>query len=283
MNYRDERDALRGRVDGLEQDLEVARRDQQDEATKRARVEQIEARMRETEDNLRAMRAELATLGGAPRPKKNHRPVFLALGVSSLAAAIGAFFLVSVPEPAPKHVTHSPEPLTALHPPPAPPIPEMPPGEPLKPPAAARQVKALWAGKATNIRGLAIGPGAPCIIDGTLESNGDKPRVAQLSVKCNNKVVYDSSDKLEGMSMSGYGMAEEPGKETGTFAYALNYSDTGARSGPRTQVSIDTTHGQGAVWSEVVPIFRVEFSVPTLSALVKGEALVPAKKSRDFE
>lgn len=283
MNYRDERDALRGRIDGLEQDLQDARRVQQDDASKRARVEQIEARMRETENNLRAMRAELAALGVAPQPKKNLTPVFIGMGVSFLVAAIGAFFLVSVPRAAPVHVTHPAEPLTAVPPAVLPPIPEIPAEQPLKPPAPARQVKVNWAGKATRIQGIAGGPGAPCIIDATLESEGDKPRVAQLSVKCSDKVVYDSSDKLEGMSMNGYGMAEEPGKEAGTFAYAVSYNDTGARSGPRTQISMDTTHGQGAVWSDVVPIFRVEFSVPTLSTPVKGEALVPAKKNRDFE
>lgn len=283
MNYRDERDALRGRIDGLEQDLQDARRLQQNDESKRARVEQIEARMRETEDNLRAMRAELAALGVGPRPKKNLAPLYIGMGAAFLVATIGAFFLVGVSRTVPVHVSHPAEPLTALPPPVPTQISEIPEERPLKPPAIARQVQASWAGKATRIQGIAGGPGAPCIIDATLESEGDKPRVAQLSVKCSNKVVYDSSDKLEGMSMSGYGMAEEPGKEAGTNAYAVSYSDTGARSGPRTQVSIDTTHGQGAVWSDVVPIFRVEFSVPTLSAPVKGEALVPAKQNRDFQ
>jgi len=41
MNYRDERDALRGRIEGLEQDLQNARRIQQDDAGKRPPVEQI--------------------------------------------------------------------------------------------------------------------------------------------------------------------------------------------------------------------------------------------------
>jgi hypothetical protein len=287
MNYRDERDALRGRIDGLEEDLQDARRLQQDDAAKRARVEQIEARMRETEDNLRAMRAELGALGVASAPKKKSTPLFIVLGASFLLAAIGAvlgaFLLVGVPQPVSVQAQSVPR-TPAVEPTAIPaPIPEVPTDEPLKPPAAARQVKAQWVGKATRIQGLAGGPGAPCIIDATLESGGDKPRVAKLSVKCSDKIVYDSSDKLEGMSMNGYGMAEEPGKEAATFAYAVSYNDTGARSGPRTQVSIDTTHGQGVAWSEVVPVFRVEFSVPTLSAPVKGEALIPAKKNRDFE
>jgi hypothetical protein len=279
MNYRDERDALRGRIEGLEQDLQDARRLQEDDATKRARVEQIEARMRETEENLRAMRAELVALGAAPKPKKTLVPVFIGMGVAFLAAAMTGVFLARAPAPPPPPISRPPQ--QVAEPAPAPlPTPEIPTDDPLplKPPAPPRQAKAQWVGKVTRIQGLAGGPGAPCIVDATLESGGNEGRVSELSVKCSGKVVYNSEDKLEGMSMLGYGFAEEPGKDAGTQAYAVKFSDTGARSGPRTQVSLDTTHGQGAVWSEVVPIFRVEFSVPTLSAPIKGDALLPAKK-----
>lgn len=276
MNYRDERDALRGRVEGLEQDLQDARRMQQDDASKRARIEQIEARMRETEENLRAMRSELVELGAAPKPKKNPVPLFAGMGVASLVVAAIAMFLVRAPAPPPAPVVHSPQPVAADPVPAITPLPEIPTDDPLplKPPAPARQIQAQWVGKATRIQGLAGGPGAPCIVDATLESGGKDGRVSELSVKCSGKVVYHSVDKLEGMSMLGYGLAEEAGKEAGTHAYAVKYTDTGARSGPRTQVSIDTAHGQGVAWSEVVPIFRVEFSVPTLSTPVKGEALL---------
>lgn len=278
MNYRDERDALRGRIEGLEQDLHDARRVQQDDAAKRARIEQIEARMRETEANLRAMRSELVALGAKPQPKKNLVPVFIGMGAAVLVTAMAAVFFVRAPAPPPPPILRVPpvvEPAQV-----AAPLPEIPTDDPLplKPPAPPRQTKAQWIGKVTRIQGLAGGPGAPCIVDATLEGGDNDGRVSELSVKCSGKFVYQSTDKLEGMSMLGYGMAEEPGKEAGTHAYAVKYSDTGARSGPRTQISLDTTHGQGAVWSEVVPIFRVEFSVPTLSTAVKGEALLPANK-----
>jgi len=192
----------------------------------------------------------------------------------SLAGTIGAVPLVRVP-------ARPPPPTERVHVEPVPvpaPIPEITTDAPIKPPPPVRQIKAQWVGKATRIQGLAGGPGSPCLVDATLESALNEGKVIGLSVQCSGKVVYDSEDKLEGMSMLSHGMAEEPGKEVGTFAYAVKYSDTGARSGPRTQVSIDTTHGQGAVWSEVVPIFRIEFSVPALSAPLKGEALLPAKK-----
>lgn len=284
MTYRNERDALRGRIQGLEQDLQDARRSQQDDEAKRARIAQIEARMREAEDNLRMMRAELASLGGASRPKNSTRVVLVvAIAVLLLGAGMTSFLLGRTPVvkkqdiAPPNRVVEAPAvpiaeaPVPKAEPQPVPAQPEVP----------ARRVDVQWNGKVARANGLGAGPGAPCVVSATLESKGEKPRIPSLSVQCGGKPVYRSSDKLEGMSMSSSGFAEEPGKEAGTFAYAIKYSDTGARSGPRTQVSLDTTQGQGVVWSDVVPIFRVEFSVPALSVPVRGERLMKEKSDSD--
>jgi hypothetical protein len=280
MNYRDERDALRGRIEGLEQDLQEAKQAQQDEATKRARIEQIEAKMRETEASLEAMRAELASMGGPRESKKMLVPMIVGMGAMLLVGTVAAVFLMLVRTPLPPPPVHVGTPKTPATPAVTQaPIPEIPTNDPLEPPPSpTRQAKVQWTGQITKTNGLGLAPGSRCTIDATLESTGAKQRVPEVAVKCGDKIVYNSKDKLEGMSMSGSGMAEEPGKEAGTFTYALNYSDTGARSGPRTQVTIDTTQKQGIVWSDVIPAFRVEFSVPSLSAPVKGESLKPPKK-----
>lgn len=281
MTYRDERDALRGRIEGLEQDLQAAKQAQQDDATKRARIEQIEARMRETEANLQAMRAELSALDPQPKPKKTAAPLIAGMGLMLLVGAVAAVFLSLLREPLPPPPTvQQIEKIPATPAVTQAPIPEIPADDPLQPaPFPVRQAKAQWSGQVTRVNGLALNASSRCIIDATLESTGDKQGIPELSVKCGDMILYDSKDKLEGMSMSGAGLAEEPGQEAGTFAYAVSYSDTGARSGPRTQITIDTTHKQGIVWSDVIPAFRVEFSIPTLSAPVKGESLKPAKKA----
>lgn len=277
MTYRDEREALRGRIQGLEQDLQDARRVQQDDEAKRARIAQIEARMHEAEGDLKAMRAELETLGAARRPKRlSWTVVAAAVAVVLVGASVASFRLLQ-----PAHQAPFEEPLEPAVAAPPPPEVETPAPTAIPTPAetaraAVPPVEVQWTGKVTRANGLAIGPGAPCVVSATLASDQGKARVSRLSVKCGDKVLYQSWDKLEGMSMSSYGFAEEPGKEAGTFAYAVKYGDTGARSGPRTQVSLDTTQGQGAVWSDVVPMFRVEFSVPALSPSVKTERLTDA-------
>ncbi|MDC3984228.1 hypothetical protein [Polyangium jinanense] len=282
MTYRDERDALRGRIQGLEQDLDEARRSQQTAEEKRARIEQIEGRMREAEQDLQALRSELASLRGAPPPNKRARVLpFLIGGTFTLFALGGAFLAIVYKAPPPRpHERIAPPPavVTAPAPPGEPPGTEAPPAPP---PAPARQVAARWKGKVTRANGLPFGAGAACDVDSTLEGNGEKGSVVDLSVTCGGRPVYRSTDQLEGMSMNGYGLGEQPGKEAGTFTYAVRYSDTGTRSGPRTQISLDSTQGQGAVWSDVVPIFRVEFQLPTFSAPVRGERLLspaPAKE-----
>ncbi len=275
MNYRDERDALRGRVDGLEQELEDARRAQIDDATKRARIEQIETRLRETEANMHAMRQELGALRGEERPKKNRTVLWISIAMVFVGAMMSSFVLVRAPAPPPPRVQNFP---TVAEPIPAPPpIPAIPTEDPFKAPKAVRQVKAQWTGKVTRVNGFTASPGSPCVIDATLETDGAKPRVAQLMVKCADKVVHDSSEKVEGMSMTSAGMAEVPGKQAGTYEYAVNYNDTGARAGGRTQISLNTTHQQGSVWSEVVPIFRIDFSVSERSVPIQGEPLLPKK------
>lgn len=285
MNYRDDRDALRGRIEGLEQDLEEARRAQETDEAKRARIHQVEARMRETEENLRVMRAELEALGASPPPKqqklanKSAGPMLVAMVTLFFAAVTAAFFLAR--KPARSYASVNPPPtftpaFTSA------PIPEIPTDDPLKP-STNRQVKAQWDGKITKMQSFGGLPGSPCVVTATLENSEGDGRVADLSVYCNGKPIYQSTDQLSGVSSTGYAIGEGPGKSAGTFAYTLNYSDIGARSGPRTQVSIDTTHGQGVVWSDIVPVFRVEFSVAKQSDSVKGDALLPAKKNDPFE
>lgn len=289
MTYRDERDALRERVENLEEDLGEAERklaEHKASEDKRARVEQIEQRMNEARRELDVLARELAAVRGdkpAP-PRSNNARIVAVVGASVgmlVAGAVVAF--VAASRPAPVRVAHddgSRQAATVEAPVPPVPAPEPAPQPepPRPPPAPTREVTATWTGKVTRASGLPIGPGGKCVIEAQLSGDGQKARVEELEVQCGGRSVYRSTDKLEGMSMNGAGLAEVAGKEPGTFAYAVRYTDTGSRAGPRTQISLDTTQGAGAAWSEVVPIFRVEFSVPAESAPVKGERLLDKDK-----
>jgi chromosome segregation ATPase len=67
MDYRNERDALRGRVEGLEQELDDAKRELQGRqgGDNAARAARLEARIAEADRLIRRLRGELSAL----RPK----------------------------------------------------------------------------------------------------------------------------------------------------------------------------------------------------------------------
>lgn len=284
MTYRDERDALRERVETLEEDLGEAQRkiaEQKANEEKRARVELIESRMNEARRELDLLSRELSDLRGTPAQvpqKTSYRPLVFACGLLTIAMGVAGFFVAS--RSAPPAPVQQPRgklaEVVAPVPPPTPeptpePAPEPSPPEPSRP---MRTAKTKFTAKVTNASGMGPKVGAKCLVLAALESDGEKGRVQDISVNCGGLSIYDSSDKLEGMSMNSAGMAELPGKVSGTQTYAIRYSDTGARSGPRTQISLDTTRGAGAVWSDVVPIFRVELSVPQESEPVTGARLI---------
>jgi hypothetical protein len=97
MDYRDERDALRGRVESLEQQLDEARRDararQNGEDT--ARLAQIQAEIAEAEALIHRIRAELAALGPTRKPPRLRATaliVAVAVAVLGIAGASVATF-----------------------------------------------------------------------------------------------------------------------------------------------------------------------------------------------
>src|SRR5262249_55001321 len=94
MDYRDERDALRARVESLERQLEEARRDARArEAGDPVRVAQIQAQTAEAEALLHRIRGEILALGGAsgasPR-RSSARVVLVAAALVVLALGAGA-------------------------------------------------------------------------------------------------------------------------------------------------------------------------------------------------
>lgn len=291
MTYRDERDALRERVETLQEDLNEAERkiaEQKANEEKQARVEVIEQRMNEARRELDGLANELERLKGAPQRPQKSNSVYVVLAASGALAlaGIGAGFFLALrsaperempPEPAPQKPAEVVATVPPLPPEPAPTVAPVPVPE-ATPPAPARTAEVSFKGRVAQSTGMGPRAGSACTLLALLEGNGgEKGRVRSLEVQCGGQKVYDSRDKLEGMSMFSAGFAELAGKQAGTFTYAIRYSDTGSRSGPRTQISIDTTKRAGSVWSEVVPNFRLDLTINEESAPVKGEALLAPK------
>lgn len=278
MHYRDERDALRGRVANLEEQLVAARKEieaHRDE-DREARVAEIERQMAEARRLLDQLGRELDDVRGRPkRPPAGPRVV---IGLALIGGAVGVWFSnrsesqvqVGVAPPAP---VDAPVPTVVQAEPPPLPTPPPPPPAPEPEPRTAR---AIWKATVTGATGLPLKAGASCTIEAELSSKGDNIRVPELQVHCGGTPVYRSTDPLEGMSTFGTGVEEDSGAAPGTYLYALSYEDTGPRAGARAQISLDSARKAGAVWRDTAPAYRVELALPYQSAPVKGEPLLDA-------
>ena len=285
MVYRDERDALRSRVDNLEQQIEEARREASRDVDRQAKVAELEARMREARSLIETLGREVE---GLREPKSTQASGVqgkhaILVVAASLIISTSAFFvyLRSRSKPPSVYVAAStPVAVTQEPPPPAPvPVSVTPPDPPapVVETPKSRAVTAVWAGRGTRSSGsVGLAPGSPCTVTAELDSTGPEIHENGLVVACGGKRLYSSQDALSGMSMMRSGAREELGPDEGTTLYAIAYEDTGPRSGARSQLSI--LNAKGEVWSDSAPSFRVAFTLPNNSAPVTGSPLLDASR-----
>lgn len=268
MDYRDDRDAMRGRIENLEQDLAAANREIEERrrAQDPARLAELEAQLAEARRKLDDVGGELARLRGTRRPAN---ALAVVIGVMTIAGGVLGFSVFAVRRPPP--IAAPPAPVLPVEAAPKPAVTTPP--APVSPVVPGLQAKARWTGSVTRATGLTLAPGTACVLDATLEGGARGIVAKELSVSCGGKVLYRSTDKLEGMSMNSSGAAEEPGPSAGTQVYQLAYHDKGTRTGARNEISLDTESKTGAVWRDSAPMWRVELSIAPKSAPVQGDAL----------
>jgi hypothetical protein len=296
VSYRDERDALRDRVVNLEEELAAAREDRArgEHADRETRIAELEAQMAEGRRLLDRMGAELGALRGTP-PKPADEgdaaarrtappseipvraPAWVLAGVVVVALGIVAFVhtrRAQVPPPSEAPATTPASTVAPAR------VDEPAPAATSAVPKAYRApTMARWRARATRVTGRGIALGASCLVEATLEGDKSDIRVQRLSVGCGGASLYDSSAPLDGMSMSSVGVQEEAGPAPGTLTYAIQYQDKGTRSGSRSEASIDSIKGVGAVWSDTMPAFRVELAVPYLSEAARGEPILASSQA----
>ncbi|XYH97842.1 hypothetical protein ACMHYB_60505 [Sorangium sp. So ce1128] len=281
MHYRDERDALRGRVDSLQEQLATAKRELEDQRDddRAARVAQLERQMAGAQRVLDQLGRELDEVRGRRRRSLVAPVLAMTAGLVICSTVIGSLLLKPASEG-----TVDAVPLPVVVPTPAP-VPMDPVLEPAQPPPApatpaperpSRTATATWKATVTRATGLPLAAGAACTVEAQLASSGDDVRVPALQILCGGTPIYRSSDSLNGMSMFSSGVQEDPGSAPDTYVYAISYEDKGSRAGERAEVSLHSIRKAGAVWRDSAPAYRVELALPYQSAPVKGEPLLDA-------
>lgn len=281
MDYRDERDALRARIESLEGAL----------ASAQAEVE----RMRATEAALEASRREVQLLRaemdrfrpGQTPPQGPRMGPLIAVGTVVMAGVFAlAFFLRASPAAPPPP---APEPTSAatpvvLVPPPsrAEPVVQAPakPRRAPEPEKPARTAQVEWKATIARSQGGGPPPGTPCKIVADVSGDGSSAGVGNLEVSCGTRFLYRASDTFNGMSNNGSHVEEVAGKAAGALQYTLNYEDQGARSG-RSQITIDTNQRSGTVWSDNAPTFRVDLRMEPMSLARTGEPLIDPENRKE--
>ena len=280
MRYRDERDALRHRVDNLEQDLAVARKELEakDDHEQQRRVLQLEERVGALRAMLSEFEHELAQVR-AQKPARSRGLVAVAVGggVALLAVLAAVFLIRSSAEPPPPMPV--PQPVVTFAPPPTvAPLPAPEPARPEPPKPPSRTLDATWSAKVTKVTGEApVKVGATCAVKGKLGADGSQAKVRGVVLQCGDAVLYDLAGKFNGMSQRGGVAAEELAPNGVGQRYAMVFDDVGARTG-KPQLSVNTEKRSVALWTESAPAFRVELAADTWSGVVGGEPLLPTTK-----
>ncbi len=281
MDYRDERDALRARIESLEGALGSAQAEVE-------RMRATEAALEASKREVVLLRSELHRLRPGGPPRQNGRMgLFIAACSGVMAIAFGAAFLLrSGPVPPPPPTIQEPvwvSPVVPV-PPPAVTLVEPPtPAEPPRPPPPARVARTAsveWKATVARSQGGGPPPGTSCTIVADLSGNGQEADASEVEVSCGTKFLYRSSDPFDGMSSNGSEVTEAAGKTAGTLQYTLAYQDQGARSG-RSQISIDTSQRSGTVWSDNAPTFRVDLRMEPLSPARPGEPLIDPENRKE--
>jgi hypothetical protein len=262
MDYRDERDALRARVESLEGEIATARAENE---RMRATESALAAAQRENEK----LRAEVRRL--QPRGNRPSAWPIAGLVVCGVAVCAGGAALTLL--------------TRSMHQPPV--VVEQPGGDE-RPAATAvegpapkperepspRATTVQWEARVRKSDGLAFPVGTACTVRATLRTDGAKGRSPDVEIACGGKSLYRSTDQLEGQSSMSYAEGEVPGPEAGSYRATLQYQDQGPRTGARTQASLSTTDRVAIVWKDTAPSYRVELEVDELSSAWKGPALI---------
>jgi hypothetical protein len=207
MTYRDDREALHHRVAQLQQELDDARREgeQQGRDEAQQRTAELEQKLGSMRGEIERMELELQAMRGAA-PKGPSRTAPLVIGAVVLALGATATFLIVARSPSsvPVVVVQAP-PVATPHAPtkqaePAPePIAPAPP-EVRNEPAQRRTTTARWTATVARAEGLPLAPGTSCTIEATVATTDTNATVPALEVLCGTQKLYRSKDALNGMA-----------------------------------------------------------------------------------
>ncbi len=236
MPMRDDREALRARIEALTGELDAAERtvsDLRDAASERdALAEERDRLARELGKAQKAL-GKVAEKK-KPRSPKATQPTLVIVGIA--LASVAAFVVAQL-----SNGTDATPPLFRGGASTAPGT-RSAAGAP-----SAWQTPFVLRASVRSARGVALTPGNACEVRGAVidTTNVSEGSPEQLRVACGNTVLYDTSEPFAGLSQSSASARYLPVPGGGTRAL-ITAEDIGARSG-RATLALDSWHGRAAL------------------------------------
>ncbi|MBK6811182.1 MAG: hypothetical protein IPL19_26035 [Sandaracinaceae bacterium] len=255
MAFRDDREALRAHKEVLEREL----------AATREKLETSERKDERDEAELEQLRREVTRLrrlaGDAEaRPQPNRVALTAALGAACVIAMGAGMFVTLSHDTTPSQVAVQAAPAPASPP------------HALPPPIPSLAVR-LAATVLSSVGRPDVPAGSGCVV----EANVRGTEVDGLRVRCLEALVYDSRAELGVAATSFSAQASMRSTAVGEV-YLVQYSETGQRTGPRAQITLDARRGHLRVWSEGAAPFDLRMAVDdrgipnTVDASVRTQA-----------
>ncbi len=129
---------------------------------------------------------------------------------------------------------------------------------------APRATEARWIARVKRAEGTTLAAGSPCTIDATIEAQPASTQSSKgsSSPAMGSQALFEQRLALNGMAMGGNDARERLGPKDDKSRFTLQYTDTGTRTGDRSQIDLDSNKGMALVFSDNLPPFKVELAIP---------------------
>ncbi len=257
MPLRDDREALRARLDANVRELEEAQEELED-AKRREGASSAEAET--LKKRVAALEKELQKSGRAPTnpraPAANKSRSLLVGILAAVVLAGGAVFVFSMPDDdKPTAAAVAEQPQTPL--------------VPAAPAPIARTF--VFSARVELAQRLGLSVGQECRVEAESSIVGRDVEPREVRVRCGEQMLYRSSDASgAGVTMLDGSATLVPGPSASSARALLRWSDTGARSGGRPNLVIES-------WEE-----RAIISDPSDPSSLIALAIAPFSEPVDF-
>ena len=140
--------------------------------------------------------------------------------------------------------------------------------------AATPAAEITWRATLDQVEGLSLRPGVACALTGSFARVARDQTLRELTVRCGDEVLYRSTDDPTNAAPTTAGLREGAVFGAATHVYMLSYDDEGLRTGARPKVRVSTLGHRVEVWRDGASPMHAWLYVHDVSEPREGATLV---------